>query len=257
MAEKVNLRPDEYVEGGGLIDDFDGTITDIRFIMTDYNGGIQDAIPAARVTFEVDGEEAEAILYSVGGKDDFAPDESGMGLIKLKSKSSLTKTAKFPMLMASIVDAGFPLNKMEEESIGYLVGFEGHFLRKAVEYKGLKKKEGERENTVLLCTKILKLPWEGKAVKVKGKTTAKRGGSKAKAAADPELTATVVGIIQSILIMNDGTLVKKNLLSALFKDDDMKALGDGQRAALTIAKDDTFLGGQEEWTYELGILKMV
>lgn len=246
MAEKVNLRPDAFAEGGGLIDDFDGSITDIRFIMTDYGETLPNKIPAARVVFDIDGEEADE-LYTVGGKDDFAPDESGMGLIKLKGKSTLTKTAKFPMLLASLVDAGFPLNKMDGEGIGYLVGFNGHFLRKIVEYKNLKKKDDDRESTVLLCTKINTLPWDAK-------TTTKKGKGKAKAA-DPALVETMAGIIQGIVIENDGSVAKKNLISALFNSDEVKALPD-KRVALKLASDDTYLKGREEWTFEDGVLKM-
>ena len=134
MAEKVNLRPDGFVEGGGLIDDFDGIVADIRFVMTDYEGGIANAVPAAKVIFEVDGEEVGSELLSVGGKDDFRPDETGMGLLKLKSKDTLTKKSKFSLFLSSFVDSGFPLNKMDADSINYLVGTQGYFLRRAVQF---------------------------------------------------------------------------------------------------------------------------
>ena len=81
---EVNLRPDTFAEGGGLIDDFDGVISDIRFIMTDYDGGVMDEVPVCSVRFDVEGEEALPTLYSVGGADDFAPDEFVMGLTTFK-----------------------------------------------------------------------------------------------------------------------------------------------------------------------------
>ncbi len=240
----VSLRPDGFAEGGGLIDDFDGIISDIRFVMTDYDGAMSTPVPVARVVFNVDGEETEPTLYSVGGKDDFAPDESGMGLIKLKSKNTLTKKAKFPMLLASFIDVGFPLNKMDGDSIGYLVGLDGHFLRKAVEFKGIKRKD-ERESTVLLCTKINQLPWESK----KG-----RGKGKKAASDDDSLSTPVASCIGTIIIGNGGDISKKDMLSILFKDD---SLPSNKRAALKLASDDTFLNGRDEWSYENGVLKMV
>lgn len=246
MSEKVNLRPDSFAEGGGLIDDFDGTISDVRFIMTDYDGAIRDAVPVAKVSFDVEGEESFQ-LYSVGGSNDFAPDETGMGLTVLKGKSALTKKSKFGMLLDSLVAVGFPLNKMDTESIAYLVGFDGHFLRKPVEYAGLKKKD-DRDSTVLLCTKVNQLPWENTG---KGK---KSGKAKAKPV-DEELADTMAGIIQGIIIEKDGEVSKKDALSALFKNDDVKALDD-KKAALKLASDDTFLKGRDEWTFEDGLLKM-
>ena len=249
MSEHVNLNPNEFSEGGGLIDDFDGIISDIRFIMTDYGGGIQDAIPAAKVVFNIDGEETEPALFSVGGKGDFAPDETGMGLIKLKEKSTLTKTAKFSMLLASLVEAGFPVNKMDGENISYLNGLEGHFLRKAVTYSGIKVKEG-KDSTVLLCTKVIKLPWDQKA-KGKGKSTGKV------AVASEEIAETVAGLIQGIIIENEGEIAKKNAVSALFKEAAIKKMNAAdKKVALKLAGDDTFLSGREEWSYENGVLKM-
>jgi len=249
MAEKVNLRPDGFAEGGGLIDDFDGTISDIRFIMTNYDGAITDAIPAARVLFEVDGEETDATLYSVGGKNDFTPDDSGMGLTPLKSKSTLTKTAKFSMLLDSLVECGFPLNRMDEDSVAYLVGTYGHFLRKAVEYKGLKKKEGDRENTVLVCTKLIKLPWETKG----GKSTKGKGGKKKQAAPDDGFADSVAGIIKGILIGGGGDMPKKDMMALAFTDEDIANMDD-KRAALKLASNDIFLKERAEWTYEDGVL---
>lgn len=256
MAEQhVSLRPDNFSEGGGLIDDFDGKIADIRFIMTDYDGKIPSPVPCARVIFEIDGEEMEPSLYSIGGSDDFAPDESGMGIVKLKSKATLTKTSKFGMFMTSLIEAGFPLNKTEDDSIAYLIGTVGHFLRKAVEYKNMKKKsDNDREQTVLLCTKILQLPWDAE------KTTAKKGGKGGKVvpkAVDEALAANIIGIIQGVLVQADGELPKKTLLSELFKNEDIKAMSaDDKKAALKMASDDTWLKAQEEWTYDMGVLKM-
>jgi len=244
MGGTVDLRPDSFAEGGGLIDDFDGTISDIRFIMTNYGGRISDAIPVASVRFTIEDMESDPTLYSVGGSDDFAPTTDEMGLNKLKTKDSLTKTSKFGMFMASIVDAGFPLNKMESDNISYLVGLDAHFLRKIVEYSGLKKKS-DRDNTVLLCTKINTLPWENKKV---GK------GKKGKpAAVDEGLANDVAGIIQSMLRDTDYGLPKKDLISALFKSKEIAALSD-KKGALKLAVDDTFLNGREEWAYEDGVL---
>ena len=245
----VSIRPDLASEGGGLLDDFDGVITDMRFIMTDYDGAMVDAVPVCQVSFDVDGEESNQ-MYSVGGSGDFRPDETGRGLDALKAKSALTKTCKFIMLVDSMVAAGFPLNKLDPNDVSPIIGLDGHFLRKAVEFKGLKKK-GDRDNTVLLCTKINKLPWENET---KGKT-AKGKAAKGKAAMDDGLADTLAGIIQGVIIEADGQVAKKNLLSIMFRHDDVAALDD-RKGALKLASDDTFLKSRDEWEYEDGVLKM-
>ena len=246
----VSLRPDKFSEGGGLIDDFDGTITDIRFVLTDYQGQMSEAVPVAQVKFDVDGEESTQ-LFSVGGSGDFAPDETGLGLIKLRSKDSLTKTSKFAMLMESLVEAGFPINRMEDD-ISYLNGFSGHFLRKAVEYKGLKHDKKERDSTVLLCTKIIKLPWDN-APAAKGKAAAAKG--KAKAEVDNGLADSLASIIQVVLLEAGGSIAKKNLMTKLFSNDAIKGMDQkSKQAALKMAVDDAYVSGREEWTVADGVL---
>lgn len=244
MGGTVNLRPDSFAEGGGLIDDFDGVISDIGFIMTDYDGNSPNAVPVCDIHWDVDGED-HSEMFSVGGSDDFAPDETGKGLIKLKSKDTLTKKSKFGMFLGSLVEAGFPLNKMDDKDIGYLNGFSGHFMRKVVTYQGLAKKK-DKDNTVLLCTKVIALPGEG------GKAVAK-GGKKVKV--DAGLADELTAIIQGVLVESDGSMPKKNLLSALFKNDDVGG-SDNKKGLLKLATDDTFLKGREEWKYEDGVLTM-
>uniref|UniRef100_A0A6M3JT52 Uncharacterized protein n=1 Tax=viral metagenome TaxID=1070528 RepID=A0A6M3JT52_9ZZZZ len=243
----VDIRPDLAGEGGGLVDDFDGTIADLRFVMTDYDGNVPDPVPVGRIAFDIDGEESVQ-LYSVGGNADFAPDETGRGLKKLKSKAALTKTCKYIMFVDSLVQSGFPLNRLDPKDCSSVIGTVGHFLRKAVEFKGLKRKKDDRDSTVLLCTKIISLPGEdGGKGKAKGKSKS--------AAPDDTLADAVAGIIQGVIIENDGEVAKKNLLSALFKSEDVKALDD-KKGALKLASDDTFLKSRDEWTYEEGMLKM-
>ena len=249
----VNIRPDQASEGGGLIDDFDGTITDMRFIMTDY-GKPMDEVPVCRVVYDVGGEEHDDLL-SVGGDGDFQPDESGRGIDKLKTKNTLTKQCQFIMYSNSLVESGFPLNRMDLNDVTSIIGTKGHFLRTVVKRKGssFKKKEDDRPETVLLCTKVLELPGEAKAGK--GKTKAKRTTKAAVKAADPELADTVAAIIQELLVDNEGTMSKTAVLGALFKSAAMSELDD-KNAGLKVMKDDTFLHSREEWTYKDGVLSM-
>lgn len=253
----VDIRPDHASEGGGLIDDFDGTISDMRFVMTDYDGAMAEPVPVCRVTFDVDGEESVQ-LYSVGGQGDFAPDDTGRGLRKLKSKSSLTKTCKYIMFADSLVQAGFPVNRLDGNDCSSIIGTSGHFLRKAVEYKGLKRKKDDRDNTVLLCTKVITLPGEA-AAKGKGKG---KGVANPTPASNDALAEAVAGIIVGILKMrleDEGVveMAKKDLITALFKNAELNALGGDKKAALKLAADDVWLGSRDEWKLDSGILSLV
>lgn len=243
----VDIRPDLASEGGGLIDDFDGTITGMKFVMTDYDGAMPDPVPVCQVTFDVEGEESVQ-LYSVGGKGDFAPDDTGHGLRKLKSKATLTKTCKYIMLVDSIIKAGFPVNKMDAKDNSSIVGMSGHFLRQAIEYEGLKKKKEDRDSTVLLCTKVIKLPWENDT---KGKA---KGKGKA-VAADDELSEKTAGIVMELVAGAGGEMSKKDMLSALLKNDEMNALDD-KKGALKLAADDSWLKSREEWKLDGGVLSI-
>jgi len=248
--QKVSLRPDQFAEGGGLLDDFDGVIADIRFVMTNYDGLLSEAVPVCSIRYAVDGDDVGTDLLSVGGKGDFIPDDSGMGLIALKSKTTLTKKSKFGMFMEALVTAGFPLNRMEDE-INYLVGLEGHFLRKIVEFRGLAKKKDERDSTVMVCTKIIKLPWD-QAIRGKGKK-----GAAASVAVDAGLADTVAGIIRDVVIGAGGEMAKKDVMSALFKSDAVKGLDD-RKGALKLAASDAFLNSrQDDWDYADGALSMM
>ena len=249
MSEQklVNLRPDAFTKGGGLADDFDGTVTDARFVMTDYNGNLSEPIPAARIVFDVDGDEVDQV-YSVGGTGDFAPDDTGMSLVQLKSRVTLNESSKFGLFLAALVKVGFPITRMENQ-LGYLLGLNGHWVRSAVEYKGLKQK-GDRDNTVLVCTKINQLPWDSDGGKGKAK------GKAGKSAAASTLADPVAEIITGVIVENGGEVTKKALMSALFKDEGIVGLGAEKTTALKLAADDTYLGGRSEWVYADGVLTM-
>lgn len=248
----VDIRPDHASEGGGLIDDFDGTISDMRFVMTDYDGAMADPVPVCQVTFDVDGEESVQ-LYSVGGQGDFAPDDTGRGLRKLKSKATLTKTCKYILFADSLVQAGFPVNRLDRNDCSSIIGTCGHFLRKAVEYKGLKRKKDDRDSTVLLCTKVITLPGEA-AAKGKGKG---KGAANPTPASNDALAEAVAGIVMGVIAGGGGEVSKKDLITALFKNAELNAMGDDKKVALKLAADDTWLASRAEWKLDSGILSLV
>jgi hypothetical protein len=244
----VSLRPADYAEGGGLLDDADVTISDARFIMGDYGGAAQNKSPMCRVMMaDAEGQEHEQFL-SVGSADDFQPDETGKGLDKVGKKAALTKSSNFGMFMDSLVTAGFPANKIEPDDITSIVGTDVHVLRKAIERKGLKD---AKAMTVLLVSKINKLPWE----KAGAKTGTAKAGAKAEAPANEELDTQVTDIIMTVLAANEGTVTKSKLLGEASKLDEVKAAAN-KKDVIKRLTDDSFLKGNANFKYENGTISL-
>ena len=245
----VDIRPDLCAEGGGLLDDFDGTVTVFNFESTTYDNKIPEPVTVLRVVIVTDDGDENQELLTLGGFNEpvqFIPDETGFGLKKLGAKSKLTKTCNAVRHIDSYIQAGFPLNRLDPRDVKAIIGVKGHFLRHALDMKGIKKKEGERDKTVLLCTKIISLPGEsgvrGKA-KVKVKTP------------DDELANVVTNIIMGVLAENGGEIAKKDLISALFKNAELNALDD-KKGALKLAADDIWLKSRGEWKLDGGVLNI-
>jgi len=105
---------------------------------------------------------------------------------------------------------------------------------------------------VLLCTKIIKLPWDN-APAAKGKAAAAKG--KAKAEVDNGLADSLASIIQVVLLEAGGSIAKKNLMTKLFSNDAIKGMDQkSKQAALKMAVDDAYVSGREEWTVADGVL---
>lgn len=160
----VGLRPENFVEGGGLFDDFDGTILEMLFVEWDYDGKYDPsfflAVEIRNDEEEEAGEEAGAKMnpfvqhYSAGDLGDFTPSADGKEAVPVGSKTGLSKSTNAYAFLMSILDVGL----VDPESVGNSVeAFEGisaHFKRQdQPDRKGLKKerKEGDRKPQILLA----------------------------------------------------------------------------------------------------------
>ena len=190
----VSLHPRDFVIGG-LIDDVDVEITDARFISTDYEGTLASANALAlQATMKVLGDDSgnEHIqLFSAGNTADFLPDPDtdGKTLIKNAVRESLTRSTNLALFLQSMIDCGADLGPMSSGDVSVLEGLKCHVMRKpAPKRDGLpvnarQDSQGrEREKTILLCTKIIALPWDKKG-KGTPKATAAAAPAKATAAA--------------------------------------------------------------------------
>jgi hypothetical protein len=244
----VSIKPSSFVEGGALLDDVNLVIQRARFILGDYDGKMMEKVPMLDLLVATEDGEEHHQFYSVGGSSDFAPDDTGKGLNKIGSKSSLTKSSNFALFMAALVEAGFDEGKVDDNDISFLEGVRAHFLRKAVKREGLENKKG-KDNTVLVIDKLLE------AKKSAGKGKAATGSAKSAAKADDgELREDVAALLLEVLSEQDNSAIaKKNILGKILpriKDNPAK------KDIIALATNDEFIGSREEWTYAEGILTL-
>lgn len=180
----VSLRPSDQQAGGGLIDDVDVVLLSLRFVEWNYGGKIETPVPALYVKMQdAEGEEHEQ-YFSAGDAKFLMPSEDGLQILNRpgSNRSGLNDNANASIFIASIVNAGFPEDKITN-SIDCFEGLVAHVKRIAQPKRGGLINPGGgkpgREATVLTVESILSLPWE----KSKLPTAAPKGAPATKAAA--------------------------------------------------------------------------
>ncbi len=185
----ISFRPSTFAQGGGLVDDVDVEIVRARFgFGYGGNSSAEDA-----TTFHLtlkDGDGTEYVQY-YGTGTGFVPseagdaEENGKELVPVDSKTAVSGSSNFAMLITSMVNAGLPEDLLDSGDISQLEGVKGHVNRvPAPKRDGLPKREGknaDRPQTVLVFTTITDFPGNAAA---KPKAGAKPG-TKSPAAAAP------------------------------------------------------------------------
>lgn len=222
-------------QAGGFLDDVDVTLTRLRFEPFDYNGNIPDPVPALKVTMTTeDGEEREQ-YYSAGSFDRVKIRKDGKALDPADESEAegLSKSSKAGKFLASLMDAGFDEDKVDEE-VDVFEDLVVHVQNKP--WKGFNSKEGD---TILLVTKI-KGAGEEEAAPAKGKPAAGKG---AKTGAD-SIKDKTAKLIVTLLETADKNKIPKSKISTLVfkaakKDPDVKKMTE-------LALDDEFLGADDQ-----------
>ena len=84
-AKVASMRPDEMV-AGGLMDDFNGTITKARLVPWDYNGNLDHHILALALTIQPEEGDEFVQHYSTGAElDEFVPSMDGEEPVDLEN----------------------------------------------------------------------------------------------------------------------------------------------------------------------------
>ena len=249
MAENlVSLNPDDFGEGGGLLDDVDGIIVDAKAVMYDY-GGKQDPVPGALLKVDTGADEPVPQFWGIGSSNDWEPNADGTGFKPIGKKTQIIKNSNLGLLIASAINSGFPKSKVKND-LTVFVGMEAHFESIAVERKGLDK---DKSYTTFLITKIHKLPGDAK-----GKGGSKGGGKATTTTSSDEISDDVkMKAIEAILRIAEAQsekypdgLPKAKVGPLVFMDKELKNDPDKKTIVNLVGKDAFLSGDDVPWNYD-------
>lgn len=250
QGQAAGLRPSTFVEGGGLLGDVDVTFQSTRFCMWDYNGKQPTEVPAIHPVFLVEdtGEVHESEYLSCG--QGWVASEDGKRLIATGSSSGLNANSNGGLFIASIVNAGFPEDKIGDD-ISVFDGMKAHVIRQVTKREGLQKApraDGRSfEPTVLVVSKIHKLPWEGQATGAQGGASTGSQGS-----GGGSLEEYVQGVILEVLGKEGKGIPKAQLVTKVFQEVKNHPK---RNDIVQMVHRDSFLGSGP-WKLEGGVVSM-
>lgn len=252
---KSLFAPSNMSEGGGLIDDVVAVFSNVRLTVFDYEGKGSSSF-GVMVDLEIEGGEPVNQFWSLGKAADWKSDD-GLVPIALGRQTQLNVKSNGGILITSIVNAGFPEDKITD-SVAFMEGMKAHLIRvPAPERKGLVKTpraDGKvYESTILTVDQILQLPWEKKG-KAATKSATAKGASQKGGEAPPNVDEEAVNAVISLLAESEGEAIAKSKLPGMvFKK---VATSPNKSAILAKVMTDEFLSSHDEWVYENGKVSM-
>ncbi len=241
--EAVGFGPNDQ-GGGGLFDDFDGTITAARFVPFDYQG-TRDAVTAAQFTIDnPDADEPIVEHYPVGGGFVPNPDNDQELVPETAADASrrVSKRCKLAIFSNEAINAGVPESEIGN-NLAIFVGLQGHFLKKSIG-------KGNNAYEVLVLTTVT---WpKGQS---KGNVKGKRTKASAKAARQVDGSGTVDDekareVMIGALMANKGEFEQKSITMVAFKAAKAAGYKGAERSALVahIGSDAFLESGGDDWT---------
>lgn len=275
--------PDEMI-AGGLMDDFDGTMNNARFVPWDYNGTLDHDILA--VAIDITPEEGEMFTqhYSAGDLDNFVPSKDGINpvqegdedptgpfAVRVGKKEGLSNNSNYATFMMAALEAGLPRERVVAAggALSFFDGISAHFNRVPQ-----KKRSGivsqvaaddtkKRNNDILVITEIKSLGETAgkKTAAAKPATPAKPAApapakAAAPAAAAPAPAALAEGeslddqivavVLPSIVEAGEEGLAKAKLATLVLNAFE----GAVKAKAIKRVGEADFLENRDEWGYD-------
>jgi hypothetical protein len=261
-ANAVSLKPSDQQQGG-ILDDMDVDLKSLTFVEYDYNGKADKPTLALLVVMgDSEGTDHDQ-YFSAGDLSRFQPSPDGKYAVAVAGAKGLSTTSNAALFLKSIVDQGFPEDKITH-TVEPFEGANVHVVRvPQPKRSGLVQAEGERERTVLVVSKINRLPWEtaGKARPTGKAATSASAGTRPPArqaapaaqngnAVENDLIEEAQGIMLQLLEAKGGEVAKKGIAPGVFK---LLAGNPARAELLKMLTDEEFLlsgakGGL--WAYE-------
>lgn len=235
---------------GGLLDDRNVGITEIGFVMYDYEGKIANEIPALRVAFQpytddwsAEDGDVHVEHFSAGDPAKIKPSDDGTTLVAVKKGDEIkvSKSSNFGLFVRSMVEAGLDDNKIDDD-VTVFQPLKMHVARRAQPKRGSGIKNAKEDAQYLACVSIEEetlAEFNGTeapaAPAAKGAKAAP--AAKGKPKVDPIATKADAAIAT---ILETNAIIKKTKLTtavfqALKKDPDVKEV-------VALVGDDEFLG---------------
>lgn len=233
-GRRISLKPSDQ-QHGGILDDVDVQIKELIFTTWDYNGQQEPQLALRALYIEADGKETEQ-YYSAGKLEHLVPSADGKACEAAvgSNKTGLNDNCNAAMFLRSIVEMGFPEDKIEEAESSIEV-FEGTVVH--LNAVAQKKRQGlqnadDKVRTILLVTQIKQFPWEsapaalgakkpvqtGKVatppVKASGKAAAAPAATNGSADLDDEAGAAILAVLKN----NGGAVEFKKLGMQVFRE---------------------------------------
>lgn len=263
----VSLRPSNFSQGGGLIDDVDVEIVRARFGFG--YGGQSSAEDATTLQITLKDSEGEEHHQYYGCGTGFVPsevgdaEENGKMLVPVSDRQQPSGSSNMAIFVTALVNVGLDESLLDDGDISALEGTYGHVNRvPAPKRDGLPKREGrnaDRPATILVFTELKDKP---AASKPNGKVTAKPAGkaapaktapAAAKPSASDELTEELTLELMGAFAAGEVESMKKiDIAKALFKTVD--ATNPNKKALIGLAAKDDVLASLEGFTFEKGVL---
>lgn len=287
----VSIRPTEAVQMG-LIDNFDGEITDAKWMKFNYNG--KSSVDVLSLAVEIDPDDGEKFIQQYScGQAALKNYVILTGNTKIKpvnpAVTGLPEGSNVVKFLSSLVTAQGGPARFDESMLSAdgdvtcIVGVRAHFLRVAnATPTGVTKKADDRENTILLVNAVLALPGSKPAGTTSKAPGAPRGRKSGQAAGAPtngqatqqqpmpqstvqapvtaatngattDINAKAQGVVLAILASRGGTISKQDLAQAVFAD---YGTDPDRNKLIGIVSKDDFLKGDQPWGYDGGMLSL-
>ena len=254
----LSLKPSEMSTGGGLWGDVDAVVTSVKFELSTFDGKVPQGVTVLALEVIDDTGEAHDQMLSCG--KGVTPSADGKGL---EEGGKFNNGSNAGLFLTSLVNAGFPEPKIGDD-ITILVGGKFHFERTAAPKRsGVAKApraDGKvYEDTILIVSRVLTLPWDAKgkakggvAKAPAGKAPAPAAKGKAVVAANDSVLEEAQGaVIQALAMESDVTMQK--LAANVFK---VASASPNKAAIVKMIYAPGFLEGIEGVTLDNGVVSM-